>query len=204
LNKAIDRVRERMTLLLSVSQSTGTQPFARGSYVQRLLRGADRDWTEEYDRTLRVADSAPVRNDAARLMLIGSVPATEQLHEAAEASAANIVATLNSQTPYRYDGVGQARDAYEGIARRCRAHPWRAMLHSPKAFCDHALALRADGVILWTVAEDTGLAWVCPRLERALRASGIEVLTLTMQPWEVSPDTLTSIASFVGTLRSRA
>lgn len=204
LGKAVERVRERMALLQSVAESPCSQSPSRGSYVHHLLRGADRDWTVQYDPALRTQDPSPASPDAARLMLIGSVPASEQIHEAVERNNANIVATLNAQTPHRYDSTANGGDAYEIIAQRCRAHPWRSMLHAPKTFCDRAASLKADGVILWTVAEDTGLAWVCPRLERALRASGIEVLTLTMQSWEVSPETLTKIASFSRTLGARA
>jgi hypothetical protein len=204
LSKAVERVRERMALVHTAAESPLSQPPARGSFVQQLLRAADRDWTAQYDHTLRMPDPSPASANAARLMLIGSTPATEQLHEAVEAQAANIVATLNAQTPYRQDYAAPAGDAYESIARRCRAHPWRSMLHSPKTFCDRAKELHVDGVILWTIVEDTGLAWVCPPLERALRACDIEVLALTMQPWEVSPQTLETIANFVGTLRARA
>lgn len=204
LDEAIARVRDRMASMQAVAESASTQLAARGSCVQQRLRSAECDWTLQGDQALRAPDPSPSNPDAARVILIGSLPANEQLHEVVEQNAANIVATLNTQTPYRYDVMAQARDAYEHIARRCRAHPWRSMMQSPHTFCDRAAAVKADGAILWTLAEDTGLAWVVPRLERALRASGLPVLTLTMQSWQISSGALTEIADFARTLKVRA
>ena len=204
LGDAMQRVRERMALLLAATRTTLVTPPARGSFVQRTIRAAERNWSIEFDQTLAEADPSPVAADTTRLMMIGSVPATQALHEIAEQHSANIVSTLNTQTPYGYDSTPNKSDPYRTIARRCRAHPWRAILHSPDLIRERARDARVDGVILWTVAEDTGLAWVCPPLERALRACGTEVLTLTMQTWDVPSATLDAIQHFVRTLRARA
>jgi benzoyl-CoA reductase/2-hydroxyglutaryl-CoA dehydratase subunit BcrC/BadD/HgdB len=204
LNDAMQRVRERMALSLAATRTTLVAPPARGSFVQQTMRAAERDWSIDFDHTLRAQDPSPVASDATRLMLIGSVPAAEDLHEIAEQSGANIVATLNTQTPYGYDSTSNKSDPYRTIARRCRAHPWRSIMQSPNMIRERLKEASIDGVILWTVAEDTGLAWVCPPLERALRAGGTEVLTLTMQPWAVPPSTLDAVQSFIRTLRARA
>jgi benzoyl-CoA reductase/2-hydroxyglutaryl-CoA dehydratase subunit BcrC/BadD/HgdB len=203
LHDAMQRVRERMALMLAATRKTLVTPAARGSFVQQLIRAAERDWSIEFDQSLSAQDPSPVPGDATRLMLVGSVPSTQSLHEIAERSSANIVATINTQTPYGYDSTPNKSDPYRTIARRCRAHPWRAILHSPEMIRERARESQVDGVVLWTVAEDTGLAWVCPPLERALRASGTEVLTLTMQSWDVPSATLDAIQHFIRTLRAR-
>ena len=203
LRDAMQRVRERMALMLAATRTTLVTPPARGSFVQNMIRTAECDWSIEFDPSLSAQDPSPVAPDATRLMLVGSVPSTHVLHEIAESNSANIVATLNTQTPYGYDSAPNKSDPYRAIARRCRAHPWRTILHSPDLIRERARESRVDGVVLWTVAEDTGLAWVCPPLERALRASGTEVLTLTMQSWDVPSATLDALQHFVRTLRSR-
>ena len=202
---ALRRVHERNELRLATAASTLKAPAARGSVAARLLRAADRDWSGDFDQALRTPqDSEPAPTDAAPLMLIGSAPPDERLHESAERAGANIVATLNAATPYRADDAAQSGDAFEQIARRCRAHPWRSLLQTPQAFCSRALDLRVAGVILWVVAEDTGLAWVYPRVERSLREHAIPVLSLTMQKWDAPTETLEAIEKFASTLRTRS
>lgn len=203
LPQAIERVRERSELLAAAAESTlATQP-ARGSFTQRLVRLADRDWSQSFDATLRtIRDPAPASSEATRLLLIGSTPGDERLHEAAESAGANIVATLNASTPHRVEGCTTTSDPFEQIARRCRAHSWRQKLQAPEDYCDRAIELRVAGVILWTVTEDASLAWAAPRIERALRARGIAVLPLAMQPWNVSAGALDAIAAFAAKLRS--
>lgn len=203
LPRAIERVRERTELIASAAESTLWQPPARGSFTQRLIRAADRDWSERFDATLRaVHDPSPASREATRLMLIGSTPGDERLHEAAESAGANIVATLNSATPHRIDDATNEGDAFEQIARRCRAHSWRERLKSPDDFCERAIELGVAGVILWTVTEDASLAWAAPRIERALQARGIAVLPLVMQPWNISAGTLNAIAVFAAKARA--
>ena len=205
LMPSVERVRDRSGLLMATANSTIAKPAARGSFTQRMLRAADRDWSFDFDQTLSTArDATAAGADATPLMMIGSTPADEQLHESAERAGGNIIVTLNAATPYRIDRTVQQGDAFEQIARRCRAHPWRQMLQSPQDFCARARELRVAGVILWVVAEDTGLAWVYPRLERALREHAIPVLPLTMQKWNVPAETLDAVAGFASTLRTRA
>lgn len=200
---AIERVRERFDLLVSAAESTLASQPTRGSFAQGLVRAADRDWSERGDAMLRATqDPSPAPHEAPRLMLIGSAPADERLHEAAERAGANIVATLTEATPRRVDRATIQSDAYEQIARRCRAHSWREALQAPHVFADRATALGVSGVILWTVKEDAGLAWAAPRIERALRARGLAVLALAMQPWNVAADALDAIAAFSAQLRS--
>jgi hypothetical protein len=136
--------------------------------------------------------------------MIGSAPGDERLHEAAERAGANILATLNASTPYESSADAHAGDPFEWIARRCHAHPWRAMLQSPEAFCSRAQQLQVAGVILWVLAADTGLAWVYPRLEHAFRQHGIAVLSLSMQQWDVPVETLDAIANFASTARTHS
>ena len=204
LPRAMQRVHERAELLICVRDSTLAQSPARGSFAHGLLRAADRDWSEAFDRSLRKQDSSPAHGDAIRLMLIGSSPADESLHETAERRGGNIVATATAATPQHTGSVASGTDAFEQIARRCRAHSWRKLLQNPEAFCERAAETRVAGVILWIVTEDAGLAWASPRIERALRTRGVPVLSLTMQPWSPTAQSLNAIAQFTDELRAQA
>ncbi|HEU4602720.1 MAG TPA: 2-hydroxyacyl-CoA dehydratase family protein, partial [Steroidobacteraceae bacterium] len=136
LRSAIERVAQRMDLVLAALQSTQSSRPARGSFIQRRLHAAARDWSAQFDQTLKDSqDPLPASADATPLMMIGSAPGNEQLHEAAERAGANIIATLNASTPYRSEIATNAGDALEQIARRCHAHPWRSMQQSPELFC---------------------------------------------------------------------
>jgi hypothetical protein len=205
LPDAMQRVRDRNTLMVAAANSTLAPRPARGSFIQRRLQAAARDWSPQFDRTLQDSqDPLPADNNATPLMMIGSVPGDERLHEAAERAGANIVATLNAFTPYEYGPATSTGDRFKQIAQRYRVHPWRAMLQSPDTFCTRAKQLRVAGVILWVLAEDTGLAWVYPRLERALREHGIAVLSLAMQQWNVPDATLDAVAQFASAAGTHA
>jgi 2-hydroxyglutaryl-CoA dehydratase, D-component len=203
LPSAIQRLDERTDLLMAALQSTQSQRPARGSFVQRRVRAAYDDWSQGFDQTLQDSrDPLPAQIDAARLMLIGSAPGDERLHEAAEHAGANIVTTLNASTPFRSSTSANSSDPFEQIAHRCHSHPWRAMLQSPETFCKRAEASQVAGAILWILAEDTGLSWVYPRLERALREQGLPVLALTMQQWNVPTATLDAVADFASKIKA--
>ena len=205
LPSAIQRVTVRTDLLIEALQSTQSGRPARGSFIQRRVQAAYGDWSPGFDQTLEDSqDPLPARTDATPLMLIGSAPGDERLHEAAERAGANIIATLNASTPYCTSAAENNSDAFEQIAHRCRAHPWRSMLQSPETFCARATELQVAGVILWVLAEDTGLSWVNPRLERALREHGIPVLSLTMQQWNTPAATLDAIVEFANSVRVQA
>ncbi|HEY5760230.1 MAG TPA: 2-hydroxyacyl-CoA dehydratase family protein [Steroidobacter sp.] len=205
LPNAVQRVHERMRLLAQTADRPFSNQPARGSLTQRILRAADRNWSEDFDQALHTAhDPSPASAGAIRLMLIGSTPADEQLHEAAERAGANIVATLNAATPEDHNHVAENVDAFARIARRCRTSSWREMLRSPQVVCTRAVGLQVSGVILWTLAEDSGLAWAAPRIERALAAQGIAVLALPVQPWNVPAATLDAVAHFATALKAGA
>jgi hypothetical protein len=205
LEGAIARVQQRTDLLITALNSTRAGQPARGSFVGRRLRAAERDWSLQFDQTLRdPQDPLPVRRDATRLMMIGSTPGDERLHEAAERTGANIIGTLNAFTPHEIEAGADTADPFEQVARRCRAHPWRRMLQSPAAFCSRAIESKVAGVILWVLAEDTGLSWVYPRLERVLREHSIPVLPLTMQQWNVSAETVGAVVDFASKVSAPA
>ena len=204
LEDAIRRVRKRSELLTDALASTNSQRPARGSFIQRRIQAASIDWSLPFDQTLTDSqDPIPAPSDSTRLMMIGSTPGDERLHEAAERAGGNIVETLNASTPWTYHG-NSASDLFEQIATRYQAHPWRAMLQSPATFCERAKELQIAGVILWVLAEDTNLAWVYPRLERALRERDIQVLSLTMQKWDAPAEALDAISSFARSVGARA
>ncbi len=93
----------------------------------------------------------------------------------------------------------------EAIARRYYdgTNAISTLLQSPRDLVNAARTLRADGVIVWMVATDTGLAWQAPRIERALREAGLPTLMLTSQPQTLNAEALTQIAYFRRTLEAQ-
>lgn len=207
LAPAIQKVQLRIALSASLASRTLARPAACGSIVHRALRIARCDWSAEVDDDLRRAvDASPPDPESPRLMLIGSAPPDERMHEAVEERGANIVSNLNVASILSVATPATNQDPFELIALRCRGaiRVWRDQIQAPESFCARALELDIAGAILWTIAEDTGLAWAIPRVQRALRERGIPVLCLSMQRWNVEAATLEAIAAFASELRPHA
>lgn len=179
---------------------------ANGPLYERLGRAAlwanPCDWVD----ALRLPESTAA---ATRLLLAGSTPPDERLHEAAEAAGASIVSEANALALGRLGpeldaaSARAANDERGGLVRALARH-LRAASIAPRAFFDRgawivgrARAARAAGVVVWLAREDEALAWTAPALERALAAAGVPVLMLTARRWQADDDTPVRIAEFV-------
>jgi hypothetical protein len=205
LHSAVQRVDARLALLSRLTALRAETFTPQGSLVHRITRAAHRDWSLEFDRALEQWLAAPVRTAAARrVLLVGSTPSDEQLHSAVESGEATVVEEINESSVVPVAPSPPPASALEGAAQRCyrTIGAARSLLQSPEEICRRAHALRAQGVIVWLIAEDTGLAWEAPRLQRALRETGLSVLILTMQPWAPAASTLAAVAQFAQALES--
>lgn len=195
---ACQRVVKRAELLNDLSQLRASDAVPLGSLAHRILRAARLDWSEEFDRTLQAWLGSPeITRPERRVLLVGSVPADETLHVALETVGAVVVGEINDRLP----PVSTSAPSLEAVAHRIyqQTRAARALLQSPADIVKTARALRADSVIVWMLATDTGLAWEAPRIERALREAGLPPLMLTSQPHIWDPQVLAQATQFVGT-----
>ncbi|WP_161813955.1 2-hydroxyacyl-CoA dehydratase family protein [Steroidobacter agaridevorans] len=231
LSAAIEQVVARQVLLSQLAQLRTADDVPLGSVAYRIVRGARTDWSEEFDRSMREWLASPATvGPSKRVLLVGSVPFDDHVHAAIEVAGTVVVGEINDAcsvaslslhanqgngSPSRLSAgsaptgsLAPGRDSsspLELIARRCyeQTNAISTLLQSPADIVQTTRALRADGVIVWMLATDTGLAWEAPRIERALREASLPTLMLTSQPETLSAEALTEIAQFRRTLEAR-
>jgi hypothetical protein len=201
LPRAIAQTQRRFHLLTRLAEQRAMGNIL-GTLAHRVLRAAESRWTTEFDDAFeRWLDSSRSTTSHRRLLLVGSEPTDQQLHEAAEAAGANFITEINEAVH-----VGHVEHAHEdpllAIATRChrRMHDAQAVLRSADLLTTRARTLQADGAVLWLAASDTGLAWEAPRIEHALRSAGCAVLKLVLQEAASDATTLERVAHFSRTL----
>jgi hypothetical protein len=170
---------------------------AHGPLYERLARAAL--WS---DPTAWIASLALPEDSAAaaRVLLAGSMPPDDRLHEAAEAGGASVVAEAHAHALGRLGPkVVVGNDSPERAVAR---HLMQASV-GPRAVLDRAAwivmqanAARAAAVVLWLTREDEALAWHVPAQRRALAAAGIPALVLPAARWQADDGTLENIAAF--------
>ena len=199
LPAAVQRVAERAQLLNQLSHLRASDAVPLGSVAHRMFRAARADWSEEFERSLRTWLTSPqLIEPARRVLLVGSVPADERLHLALEVEGGVIIGEIN-ETPRLIPADEQGLIDVESIARRTylQTRAARGLLRTPSDILKAARALRADAVIVWMLATDTGLAWESPRIERALSDAALPLLRLTSQPDVWDEQTLARATQFV-------
>lgn len=223
IDSAIQRVSARFSLLAALATLRGADAVPSGRLAYRIIRAARADWSEAFDEALRAWLAAPdMVTPRKRVLLVGSVPTDDELHAAIETDGLVVVGEINeafaSIEPTAagissharhaeasvavasgdFAGKQSASRGVEAVARRCyqQTAAARALLQSPVEIVKVAKALRADAVIVWMLATDTGLAWEAPRIESALRDAKFPTLMLTSQPQALSAAALTQIAQF--------
>lgn len=199
LAATIERVAARERLLEQLATLRTADDVPLGSVAYRIVRGARTEWSDAFDSSLRdwLANQATVV-PRRRVLLIGSVPADDHVHNAIEVDGVVVVGEINEASLVARHSAAAGSSPIELIARRCyeQTNAANSLLQSPADIVSTARALRADGVIVWMVATDTGLAWQAPRIERALSEAGVTTLMLTSQPATLSADSLAQIARF--------
>jgi benzoyl-CoA reductase/2-hydroxyglutaryl-CoA dehydratase subunit BcrC/BadD/HgdB len=205
LRGAAQRVNARLELLSRLTALRAGTPAPLGSLVHRIMRASHCDWSMEFDRAVERWLAAPVNTESRRrVLLVGSAPPDERLHGAVESAEATVVEELNDVSAALLASSSRCASALEATAQRCYRTivAIRSLLQSPQGICRRAHELRVQGVIVWLIAAETGLAWEAPHLERALRDAGVPVLLLTLQPWACEAATLRAVEQFVRTLET--
>lgn len=139
-----------------------------------------------------------------RVVLAGSAPPDERLHEAVAAAAADIVAERHAYSFARFGAPVRAEQGDPFAALAAQVH---ASGSGPRGFGAPARRLvatceaaRADAVILWLTREDEALAWHLPEQQQALRNAAIPHLALPARRWDAADDAIASINAFIGEL----
>jgi len=135
-----------------------------------------------------------------RVLLTGSAPPDERLHDAVSLAGGDVVGETHGYGLHRLGAPIDAAidDPLAAIASR---------LHEgggPRSFADPAVALssalesaRPDVVVLWLTREDEAIAWQVPALRRVLAERGMPMLELTTRSWAADDGALAEIETFV-------
>jgi len=144
-----------------------------------------------------VADTTPATGK--RVLLAGSAPPDERLHEATEASGWIVAGEAYRRGLDRLGTpVEEGGDPAKAIARHLQAGRG-----SRRGFTDNAADLvsrarqaRADAVILWLIEQEESIVWHVPAQRAALEAAGIPALVLTRRSWDCEDGVADDIRSW--------
>lgn len=171
--------------------------IGNGSLYERLGRAAL--WTDpsRWIDNVEMTSATPV---TVRLLLAGSMPPDDRIHQAVDAAGASIIAEMHSLATMRLGAELEPDD--EPLERLLAAH-MRVTSIGPRAFfdraasiVDRATAVGATAVVIWLTREDEALAWSVPATRQALGAAGIPALMLPASRWQCDDGALERIAVF--------
>jgi len=194
------RYRTRMEILDRLRTLRRAANSLRGSDAFSVLRAADLDWRDEFDKHLvQYLDNVAGFSPLARVLFAGNTPPDNRFHVAAEQAGGNIVGEL---TEHRHAMTMIGSDVIGDIAHRHHqgATIAQQMRTSPSLLVNRAREVNAQGVIVWAIEEDGALPWEIARQVNALRGAGIPTLSLTRQAWLAGQDTLAQVSAFVASL----
>jgi hypothetical protein len=101
----------------------------------------------------------------------------------------------------RVDPVRTPMEALSDHYHALRFGP-RAFYDRAAAILEHALSLRAEGVVLWLMEEDESMAWDVPPIRQALATKAIAHVVLTRRRADYGDGALDSVTEFVTRLRA--
>lgn len=136
-----------------------------------------------------------------RLLLAGSAPPDERLHQTAAALGWNVCSELHPRALQRHGAPidTATEEPLLALARRLNAQPW-----GPRSFVDRAQLLQQEldasqpaAAVLWLTEEDESIAWDLARLRSVLAARGVPTLVLTRRRWALDDGASDAIADFL-------
>jgi hypothetical protein len=170
---------------------------SNGPLYERLSRAAlwsdPTRWLDDVE--LPAADSG-----APRILLAGSMPPDDRIHQAVESAGASVIAEAHMLAAVRL-GAELKLDV-EPVERTLARHLRFASI-APRAFfnrsdwiVERARAVRAGAVVIWLTREDEALTWTAPSEQRALQAAGFPTLMLPAGHWQADDGAVERIAEF--------
>ena len=187
---------ERGNALRQQLQRLQQQRVGQGDYYARLARAALCSDASTWLGEIAIAPQAATH----RVLLAGSTPPDDRLHQAVEAAGASVIDDAHAHGLDRLGPPIAAGDDTPqlAIARHLRRHSTgpRAFLDRARWLVERATAARAAAVILWLTREEEALAWQVPAQRKALAAAGIPALVLPAASWHADDDALQRITDF--------
>jgi hypothetical protein len=204
LPAAISRRNRRRELFAAAAVARMGSGGLRGSVMDRIFRAADLCDADTFDAAFASwLERLEPQAGGPPVLLAGSAPPDERLHQAVETAGGNIVCELGDHAscsvrlnPIDPHGACMAiADHYQTNPRGSRAFVDRAALTAATA---RRTAVR--GVLIWLIEQEDGLIWDLPAQLAALRHAGIATLSLVRRRWESDDATITEIAEFTRNL----
>ena len=176
-----------------------------GRWAERIARLADAFEAMEFDQALTQWMQVSVGGwRGARLLLAGSAPPDDRLHDAVETGGGRIVDEFGDHALDRLGDDIAVENPLAAIASHHAELPTgsRSFKSWPDSLRARARAAQVQGVILWAIEEDESLVWSVPGICAALAAEGIPLLELTRRRWDAKDDTVARIGSFTAQLKA--
>jgi hypothetical protein len=173
---------------------SGTLP---GQFIENLSRAALFQDVYSGCATLEL----PVPSGGRPLLLAGSAPPDDCLHQAVAAQGWNVGAELHSRALTRHGAPIEDwhDDPLLALARRLNGHA-----HGPRSFADraallqqHLHVLQPHAAVLWLTEEDESMAWDVARLRAVLAERHIPTLVLTRRRWDLGDASLHELQTFL-------
>lgn len=193
---AMERADELRTRLFNLNAARSTNGVAYARLFRAALWSDPTSWLQAFD--------SPPEKKGVRILLAGSMPPDERLHEAVESAGASIVDEQHAGGPSRHGPVSSRLDERPALhlARHLQRHAC-----GPRAFFDRAQQLvsrargcRATAVILWLTKEDEALAWHVPAQTRAMLEADVPLLAMPASDWLADARTLDRVVQFCRSL----
>lgn len=135
-----------------------------------------------------------------RVLLAGSVPPDQRLHEAIESTGASVVGEAHAHGLLRLGAPLEpaGESPFLALARHLRATSAapRSVFDRAQWIVAQARQARAAAVVLWLTREEESLAWHVPAQRAALQSAGIPCLALTARRWNADDGAAGEIATF--------
>jgi hypothetical protein len=139
---------------------------------------------------------------ATRVLLAGSMPPDDRIHQAVDAAGASVIAESHALASVRrvieIDVDSGSEPVERSLARylRCASVAPRAFFSRAAWIVERATAVRASAVVIWLTREDEAHAWTAPAEQRALEAAGVPTLLLPAARWQADDGALERIDEF--------
>lgn len=135
-----------------------------------------------------------------RVLLAGSFPPDQRLHDAIESSGASVVGEAHAHGLLRLGAPLEpgGESPFLALARHLRATSAapRSVFDRAQWIVAKARQARAAAVVLWLTREEESLAWHVPAQRAALQSAGIPCLALTARRWSADDGVLDEITTF--------
>jgi hypothetical protein len=195
---------ERTNALRGKLSTIDEQRTDRGPLYERFGRAAL--WSDAESWIDEIVLPAPDRERKPRVVLAGSTPPDDRLHQAVEAAGGAVISETHVHHLGRLGPEVQwgSRSPARAIAEhlvRASVGP-RAMIDRSRWILDRSRSVRADAVVIWLTREDEALAWHLPGQQRTLDDAGVPTLGLPASRWRTDDGAGERIVDFVREIRA--